>query len=98
MMAKASAPRPLAVGSQTVRAAAVATAASMALPPFCRMERPAAAAGALLVFCLLYTPCVAAIASVKRELGGKWALRMALLQCIVAWIAAFLTFMLFKMM
>ena len=57
-----------------------------------------AAAGALLVFCLLYTPCVAAIASVKRELGGKWALRMVLLQCIVAWIAAFLTFMLFKMM
>lgn len=57
-----------------------------------------AAAGALLVFCLLYTPCVAAIASVKRELGGKWALRMVLLQCIVAWIAAFLAFMLFKMM
>lgn len=57
-----------------------------------------AAAGALLVFCLLYTPCVAAIASVKRELGGKWALIMVLLQCIVAWIAAFLTFMLFKMM
>jgi len=57
-----------------------------------------AAAGALLVFCLLYTPCVAAIASVKRELGGKWALRMVLLQCIVAWIAAFFTFMLFKMM
>ena len=48
-----------------------------------------AAAGALLVFCLLYTPCVAAIASVKRELGGKWAAAMVLMQCVVAWIVAF---------
>ncbi len=47
-------------------------------------------AGALLVFSLLYTPCVAAIASVKRELGGKWALGIILWQCIVAWIAAFI--------
>lgn len=43
----------------------------------------------LLVFCLLYTPCVAAIASVKRELGGKWALGVVLGQCAIAWIAAF---------
>ena len=48
-----------------------------------------AAAGALLIFCLLYTPCVAAIASVKRELGGKWAAAMVLLQCTVAWIVSF---------
>lgn len=43
----------------------------------------------LLVFCLLYTPCIAAVASVKRELGGKWALIMVANQCIVAWLAAF---------
>ena len=48
------------------------------------------AAMALLVFCLLYTPCVAAIASVKRELGAKWALMMVGLQCAVAWVVAFL--------
>lgn len=46
-------------------------------------------AAALLVFCLLYTPCVAAIASVRRELGGKWALAMVFGQCLIAWIAAF---------
>ena len=46
-------------------------------------------AAALLVFCLLYTPCVAAIASVKRELGGKWATAMVVGQCVIAWIAAF---------
>ncbi len=44
----------------------------------------------LLVFCLLYSPCVAAIASVKRELGGKWAVCVAAGQCIIAWIAALL--------
>ena len=44
----------------------------------------------LLVFCLLYTPCVAAVASVKRELGAKWAWRMILWQCAIAWIAALL--------
>ena len=43
----------------------------------------------MLVFSLLYTPCVAAIAAVKRELGGKWALFMIVFQCIVAWIVAF---------
>lgn len=46
-------------------------------------------AASLLVFCLLYTPCVAAIASVKRELGGKWAAGMVVGQCVIAWIAAF---------
>ena len=45
---------------------------------------------ALLVFCLLYTPCVAAIASIKRELGGKWSCFVVAEQCIVAWLAAFL--------
>ena len=47
-------------------------------------------AAALLVFCLLYTPCVAAIASIKRELGGKWALGIVLLQCGIAWGCAFI--------
>ena len=46
-------------------------------------------AAALLVFCLLYTPCVAAIASVKQELGGKWAAAMVFGQCFIAWIASF---------
>lgn len=48
-----------------------------------------AAAAALLVFSLLYTPCIAAIASVKRELGAKWALIMVVWQCMIAWVAAF---------
>lgn len=43
-----------------------------------------------LVFCLLYTPCVAAVAAVKRELGGKWAFMIVVLQCVIAWIMAFL--------
>lgn len=43
-----------------------------------------------LVFTLLYTPCVAAITSVKRELGGKWAAGIVVVQCLIAWIAAFL--------
>lgn len=47
------------------------------------------AAVSLLIFCLLYTPCVAAIASVKRELGGKSAVLMVLGQCAIAWICAF---------
>ena len=46
------------------------------------------AAASLLVFCLLYTPCVAAIASIKRELGGKWAAGIVVWQCAVAWAAA----------
>jgi ferrous iron transport protein B len=44
----------------------------------------------LLVFCLLYTPCVAAIAAIRRELGGKWALGIVVFQCAVAYLAAFL--------
>ena len=48
-----------------------------------------ATAVSMLVFSLLYTPCVAAIAAVKRELGGKWALFVILFQCLVAWIVAF---------
>ena len=48
------------------------------------------AAGSLLIFSLLYCPCVAAIASVKRELGVKWAIGVAVWQCVLAWIAAFL--------
>ena len=48
-----------------------------------------AGAVALLVFYLLYTPCVAAIASVKQELGGKWAAAMVFGQCFIAWIASF---------
>ena len=47
------------------------------------------AAASLLVFCLLYTPCVAAVASVKRELGGKWAAYVVIGQCVIAWICAF---------
>lgn len=47
-------------------------------------------ASALLVFCLLYTPCVAAVASIKRELGGKWAVAVVIGQCVIAWLAAFM--------
>ena len=49
-----------------------------------------AQAAPLLVFCLLYTPCIAAVASVKRELGGKWATIMVVNQCAVAWLCALL--------
>lgn len=49
-------------------------------------------AASLLVFCLLYTPCVAAIASVKRELGGKWATAMVVGQCLIAWVVAFVVY------
>lgn len=45
---------------------------------------------ALLVFCLLYTPCIAAVASIKRELGAKWAMVVVVGQCVLAWIVAFL--------
>lgn len=47
-------------------------------------------AGTILVFSLLYTPCVAAIATVKRELGGKWAVAVVFWQCAIAWIVALL--------
>ena len=47
---------------------------------------------ALLTFCLLYTPCIAAIAAIKRELGGKWAAAVVVGQCVVAWIVAFFVY------
>ena len=47
-------------------------------------------AAALLVFSLLYTPCVAAIASIKRELGTKWAAGIVIWQCVLAWLCAFI--------
>ena len=47
------------------------------------------AAASLLVFSLLYTPCIAAIASIRRELGRKWAVGMVIWQCMIAWVAAF---------
>ena len=48
-------------------------------------------AASLLVFSLLYTPCAAAVASIRREMGGKWALGVVIWQCVVAWIAAMIT-------
>ena len=45
-------------------------------------------AACMLVFSLLYTPCVAAVVSIKRELGAKWALYLVLWQCALAWLAA----------
>ena len=50
------------------------------------------AAASLLVFSLLYSPCIAAIASVKRELGAKWAAAMVLWQCVIAWVCAFVVY------
>lgn len=55
-----------------------------------------ASAAALLVFSLLYTPCVAAIASIRRELGGKWAVFVVFWQCFVAWIMAFAVYLLLQ--
>lgn len=55
------------------------------------------AAAALLVFCLLYTPCIAAIAAVKRELGIKWAFFMIVFQCGIAWIMGTLTYLIFSL-
>lgn len=51
-----------------------------------------ASAFALLVFCLLYTPCVAAIAAVRRELGSKWAVMIAVMQCVIAWVISLLVY------
>ena len=48
-------------------------------------------AAALLVFSLLYTPCAAAVASIRREMGGRWALGVVIWQCVIAWIAAMIT-------
>jgi len=56
------------------------------------MMTPAAAAS-LLVFSLLYTPCVAAIAAIRRELGSRWAVGVVLWQCAIAWAAAFVTYL-----
>ncbi|MDD6815627.1 MAG: ferrous iron transport protein B [Firmicutes bacterium] len=52
------------------------------------------AAASLLVFCLLYTPCVAAISSIKRERGGKWAAGVVVLQCVIAWLCALVVYFL----
>ena len=49
-----------------------------------------ATAASILVFSLLYTPCVAAIASVKRELGSRWAIGVVIWQCVIAWVAAWI--------
>ena len=69
-------------GSASFPPAASSAAFAAALSP--------AAAAPLLVFCLLYTPCIAAVASVKRELGNKWAVIMVVNQCAVAWLCALL--------
>lgn len=50
-------------------------------------------AASLLAFCLLYTPCVAAIASIKRELGGRWAIFVVLAQCVIAWLVSFAVYL-----
>ena len=52
-----------------------------------------ASAASLLVFSLLYTPCVAAIASIKREMGGRWAFLVVIWQCVVAWIVSFAVYL-----
>ena len=49
-----------------------------------------ATAAAMLVFSLLYTPCVAAIAAIRRELGGKWAAGVVIWQCVIGWIVAWI--------
>lgn len=48
---------------------------------------------ALIVFSLLYTPCVAAIASIRRELGSKWAVYVVVWQCVVAWVCAYVAYL-----
>lgn len=55
-----------------------------------------ASAVSMMVFCLLYTPCVAAVASIRRELGSKWSLSVVLFQCLLAWIVAFIAFHIFS--
>jgi len=57
-----------------------------------------ASAAAMLVYCLLYSPCIAAIASVKRELGTAWAIGLVIWQCCVAWVFAFATYFLVGLM
>lgn len=53
------------------------------------------AVASLLVFSLLYTPCVASIAAIKRELSGRWALFVVIFQCLIAWICAYFTYLIF---
>ena len=60
------------------------------------MLAPASAAS-LLAFCLLYTPCVAAVASIRRELGGKWAACLVVFQCILAWLISLPVYWLFSL-
>lgn len=55
------------------------------------------AALSLLIFCLLYTPCIAAIAAIKRELNGKWSLIVVFGQCLIAWLASFVVYHLILM-
>jgi ferrous iron transport protein B len=64
------------------------TIASLMTPP---------AAMALLVFCLLYTPCVATISTVHHEMGSRYAFVLVLWQCMVAWICAFVVHALFSL-
>ncbi len=47
----------------------------------------------MLVFCLLYTPCVAAVAAIRRELGAKWVLFVITFQCVVAWIVSWIAYL-----
>ena len=56
-----------------------------------------APAASMLVFSLLYTPCVAAVAAIRREMGRKWALAVVLWQCTLAWIAAFIANLLLRL-
>lgn len=56
------------------------------------MSLTTSAALSLLIFCLLYTPCIAAIAAIKRELNGKWALIVVFGQCLIAWLASFVVY------
>ena len=49
-------------------------------------------AASLLVFSLLYTPCVAAVAAIRREMGTKWAVGVVVWQCVLAWLAAFVIY------
>ena len=53
----------------------------------------AAVQAALLVFCLLYTPCAAAVSAVRRELGTKWMCYVIVFQCVIAWICAFIAYL-----
>jgi len=67
----------------------VATMELLFAPQGVAASLSAVTAASMLVFSLLYTPCVAAIASIKRELGVKWAVLVVLWQCAIAWICAF---------